>query len=222
MRAQKMGEEAVEKERDEYFNNIQPVIPTKQEWRVKEKVNTPMPMTSDDDMDLLDDDEAPLIKDGSLPPTDMDINIVFMLSIEFKGIEEDVAQMCLSPKEAVFKKPKVLSQHFKPLYIRGHIDGKPISRMLIDGSAAINLMSYSVFKKLGREDDELVKINLMLNGMGGNPMEDGGSSPWSSPLGASRSPSRSSLSRCKVTTMLFLATIGFTPTATFLLLCTNS
>jgi hypothetical protein len=32
-------------------------------------------------------------------------------------------------------------------------------------------MLYAVFKKLGREDDELVKTNLMLNGVGGNPME---------------------------------------------------
>jgi hypothetical protein len=31
MRAQKMREEAVEKERDEYFNTTRPVIPTKQE-----------------------------------------------------------------------------------------------------------------------------------------------------------------------------------------------
>jgi hypothetical protein len=37
----------------------------------------------------------------------------------------------------------------KPLYIRGHIDGKPVSRMLVDGSAAINLMTYTIFKKLG-------------------------------------------------------------------------
>jgi hypothetical protein len=43
--------------------------------------------------------------------------------------------------------------------------------MLIDGGAAVNLMSYSIFKKLGREDDELVKTNLMLNGVGGNPIE---------------------------------------------------
>jgi hypothetical protein len=43
--------------------------------------------------------------------------------------------------------------------------------MLIDGGAAVNLMPYSVFKKLGREDDELMKTNLMLNGVGGNPME---------------------------------------------------
>jgi hypothetical protein len=35
-------------------------------------------------------------------------------------------------------------------------------------------MPYSVFKKLGREDDELVKTNLTLNGVrggGGNHME---------------------------------------------------
>jgi hypothetical protein len=73
---------------------------------VKEKVGTPAPMTSDDDMDLLDDDEAPLIKDRSPPPTDMDINMVFMLPTEFRGVEEEVAQMCLSPKEVMFEKPK--------------------------------------------------------------------------------------------------------------------
>jgi hypothetical protein len=43
--------------------------------------------------------------------------------------------------------------------------------MLVDGSTAVNLMSYSILKKLGREDEELMKTNLMLNGMGGNPME---------------------------------------------------
>jgi hypothetical protein len=43
--------------------------------------------------------------------------------------------------------------------------------MLIDGGTTVNLKSYSVFKKLGREDDELVKTNLTLNGLGGNPME---------------------------------------------------
>jgi hypothetical protein len=61
------------------------VNPTKQEWRVKEKANTPTPMTSDDDMDLLDDDESSLIMDGSPPPTDIDINMVFTLSGEFRG-----------------------------------------------------------------------------------------------------------------------------------------
>jgi hypothetical protein len=121
-------------------------------------------------MDLLDDDEAPLIKDGSPPPTGMDINMVFTLPAKLRGAMEEVAQMCLGPKETVFEKPKELSQHLKPLYIRGHIDRKLIYRMLIDGGAAINLMTYAMFKKPGREDDELVKTNLTLNGVGGNPM----------------------------------------------------
>jgi hypothetical protein len=33
------------------------------------------------------------------------------------------------------------------------------------------LIPYSIFKKLGREDDELVKTNLILNGVGDNSME---------------------------------------------------
>jgi hypothetical protein len=69
MTAQKMKEEAAEKERDKHFNDIRPVVPMRQEWRVKEKVDTPAPMTSDDDMDLLDDDVPPLIKGLCHRPT---------------------------------------------------------------------------------------------------------------------------------------------------------
>jgi hypothetical protein len=69
------------------------------------------------------------------------------------------------------------------LYIHGLIDGKLISRMLIDGGAAVNLMSYSIFKKLGREDDELVNTKLTLNSMGGG-QPDG--SPGCHLLGAHR------------------------------------
>jgi hypothetical protein len=101
-----MREEVTEKERDEYFNIIRPVIPTKQVWRVKEKVGTPIPMISDDDMDLLDDDEAPLIKDGSPPLTGMDINMVFTLLAEFRGVEEEVAHMCLDCKRLCLRSLK--------------------------------------------------------------------------------------------------------------------
>jgi hypothetical protein len=52
--------------------------------------------------------------------------------------------------------------------------------MLVNGGAAVNLMPYSIFKKLGREDDELMTTNHTLNDVGGNPMEARVSSPWSS------------------------------------------
>jgi hypothetical protein len=145
MMAQKMREEA-KKERDEHFNNIRSMILTKQEWSVKEKTSTPPLMASYDDMDLSDNNESLLIKDGSLPPIGMDINMVFTLLAKFRSIEEEIAQMCLGSKEAMFEEPGESSQHLKPLYIRGHIDGRPISRMLVNGGAAVNLMVYSVFK----------------------------------------------------------------------------
>jgi hypothetical protein len=116
LRVQKLKEETSEKERDEYFNTIGPMFPAKQKWWVKKKADTPAPMTSDDDMDLLDDDETPLIKDGSPPPISMNINMVFTLPVEFKGAEEKVAQMCLDPEEVVFEKPEELNQHMKSLY----------------------------------------------------------------------------------------------------------
>jgi hypothetical protein len=112
-----LREEVVEKERYEHFNTIQPMFPTNQEWRVKEKASTPALMASDNDMDLLDDDESLMIKDGSPPPIGMDINMMFTLSAEFRGAEEEVAQICLSPKEVVFETPEESSQHMKPLYV---------------------------------------------------------------------------------------------------------
>jgi hypothetical protein len=43
---------------------------------VKEEASTPTLMASDNNMDLLDDDESPLIKDESPSPTVIDINMV--------------------------------------------------------------------------------------------------------------------------------------------------
>jgi hypothetical protein len=51
----------------------------KQEWRVKEKTSTPTLTASNDDMDLLNDEESPLIEDGSLALIGMDINMIFKL-----------------------------------------------------------------------------------------------------------------------------------------------
>jgi hypothetical protein len=58
---------------------------------VKEKTGTPTLIAYNDDMDMLDDDESPLIKNGSLPLIGMDINIVFTMSVEFRGVDEEIA-----------------------------------------------------------------------------------------------------------------------------------
>jgi hypothetical protein len=52
--------------------------------------------------------------------------------------------------------------------------------MLVDGGGAINMIPYSVFKKLGWEDDELMKTNMTLKGMGATRWRLEASSLWSS------------------------------------------
>jgi hypothetical protein len=94
--------------------------------------------------------------------------------------------------------------------------------MLIDGGAAVNLMSYSIFKKLGQKDDELMKTNLPLNNVGGNSMEAKGVVSMELTVESKSIAIASSSSRCKVTIVLFLVVIGFKTIVPFPLLCTNS
>jgi hypothetical protein len=54
--------------------------------------------------------------------------------------------------------------------MKGYINGKPISRMLEDGGVVINFMSYSLFKKLEGSDEELMKTNMTVSGVGGGEM----------------------------------------------------
>jgi hypothetical protein len=38
----------------------------------------------------------------------------------------------------------------KALYLKEFIDGKPMIKMLVDGGAAVNIMPYTTFRKLGK------------------------------------------------------------------------
>ena len=39
--------------------------------------------------------------------------------------------------------------------------------MLVDSGAIVNLMPYSLYKKLGGTDEELIKTNMTVSGVGG-------------------------------------------------------
>src|SRR6185312_7635306 len=62
---------------------------------------------------------------------------------------------------------KESDNHLKALYMWGHINGRPISCMLVDGGAIVNLMPFSLYKKLGGTDEELIKTNMTVSGVGG-------------------------------------------------------
>jgi hypothetical protein len=49
-----------------------------------------------------------------------------------------MAQLVLA-KQATFDKP-AKNRHMRPLYLRGYVNGKPLTKMFVDGGAAVNVM----------------------------------------------------------------------------------
>jgi predicted aspartyl protease len=52
--------------------------------------------------------------------------------------------------------------------MKGFVNGKPMTKMLVDGGAAVNLMPYTTFRKLGKGLEDLLEIDMMLKDFGGN------------------------------------------------------
>jgi hypothetical protein len=102
-------------------------------------------------------------------PVLMDVNMVFMIPIEFHADTEDVAELALGAERVVFEKPENLGAHMKPLFIQGHLDEMLIQHMLVDGGASINILPLSLFKKLGHTEGDLKRTNLSLSGFVGDP-----------------------------------------------------
>jgi hypothetical protein len=118
-------------------------------------------MEEDTDDDHLDYEPSPACNS-------MEVIIVYLSSADCSLLEEEeVSQLALGSQYAIFKKPTDSKDHLNPLYICGHLDGTPVARMLVDGGTAVNVMPYGTFKKLGKTDAELVKMNMMLMGIRG-------------------------------------------------------
>jgi hypothetical protein len=56
----------------------------------------------------------------------MDVNMVFTILVEFRAPTEDVVELALGAERAMFEKLENPGAHMKPLFIRGHLDGRPI------------------------------------------------------------------------------------------------
>lgn len=74
-----------------------------------------------------EDDEQ--LVDYSTSPESMtlEINMIHMSMDGYVISEDDLAHLDFGPKEAILQNPKVTENHLKALYIRGHINGRPVS-----------------------------------------------------------------------------------------------
>jgi hypothetical protein len=102
-------------------------------------------------------------------------NMVFILPPEFYAPDRKelpVAQLDFGPRPVIFEKPREKNyKHLKALYLKGYINGHPVSKMLVDTSAAVNIMPYSVLHQLGHSVEDLIKTNVTLSDFNGQASE---------------------------------------------------
>jgi hypothetical protein len=91
------------------------------------------------------------------------------LSADYYIVEDDstAAVFNFLIQDATFKEPEHPINHLKPLHVKGHINGTLVYNMLVDNRAIVNVMPYSLYNKLGGTDEELVRTNMTITGVGG-------------------------------------------------------
>jgi hypothetical protein len=99
------------------------------------------------------------------------VNMVFVILVEFRASDFEVAELVAGAERAVFEKLVRIGEHMKPLYIHGHLDGAPVGHMMVDCGASINIMPLSLFKKHGHSERDLKRTNMSLSGFSGEPAE---------------------------------------------------
>lgn len=55
-----------------------------------------------------------------------------------------------------------MMRHLRHLYITAHIDGKHVSRVLLDNGASINILPLSMLKKINRNEVDLILANMVM------------------------------------------------------------
>jgi hypothetical protein len=161
LRAQEIREWQLETESDQRFNQVRPMTTSTKTWKEKriEMEEWGSDSSSGDERDNMGDTWI------------LDVNMVFQLPPEFGLPEPIAAWLVLGAERVIFEKPNKLGEHMKPLYIKGHLDGEPINKMLVDGGACVNIMPYAVFENLGCKDEELMRTNMTLSGFSSEASE---------------------------------------------------
>ncbi|GKU89586.1 hypothetical protein SLEP1_g3710 [Rubroshorea leprosula] len=89
---------------------------------------------------------------------------------EFSTEEEVIVVLAQDDEEKdmadkiVFEKPEEkIAKHIRPLYINAHMDGTPISRVLVDNGAAVNVLPTCMLYKIGKSLDDLVHTEVTIS-----------------------------------------------------------
>ena len=79
-------------------------------------------------------------------------------------IEEDVGHGGVTksseecrPQKVILEKPFVeMMRHIKPLYLRTHLNGRPVSKVLVDNGSTVNVMPLRMLRALRKSINDLI------------------------------------------------------------------
>uniref|UniRef100_A0A0E0DBG7 Reverse transcriptase domain-containing protein n=1 Tax=Oryza meridionalis TaxID=40149 RepID=A0A0E0DBG7_9ORYZ len=126
----------------EHFDEVEQEINhrPRQEWHVKNQAAI---------ADEVKADEAKRLAKGKSVVT-ASVNMVFTLPTDFGAkqanvdeVEEASARLVLSPEQAIFEKPEgTENRHLNLLYINSYVNGKLMTKMMVDGGVAPGVRPY--------------------------------------------------------------------------------
>lgn len=74
------------------------------------------------------------------------------------------------PKSAILEKPSPrMTQHIKPLYVKAHLNGRPLNRVLVDNGSAINILPARALWSLGKTVEDLIATEVTVIAFNGEP-----------------------------------------------------
>lgn len=70
----------------------------------------------------------------------------------------------MEEQKAMFERLRLgMMYHLKSLFIREKVDGMAVNKVSVDGGAVVNLMPYTLFKKMGKVDEDLRQHNMVVS-----------------------------------------------------------
>ena len=68
------------------------------------------------------------------------------------------------PQKAILEKPYIeMTRHIKPLYVRVHLNGKSVTKVLINNGSSVNVMPLRMLRALERNISDLIEIEVTVS-----------------------------------------------------------
>ena len=92
--------------------------------------------------------------EGKEPTTKEDVGHV--------GVTIESSEECRPQKVILEKHSMEMTRHIKPLYVRAHLNGILVSKVLIDNGLAVSVMPLRILRALGRSINDLIETEVVV------------------------------------------------------------